>query len=80
MTGEISLVGQVLPVGGFKEKILAAHHAGIKIILAPGANRADIELQDRRERSRRREDGHQVRLRRRQRIKVILIYPQSRCI
>jgi ATP-dependent Lon protease len=43
MTGEISLVGQVLPVGGFKEKILAAHHAGIKIILAPGANRADIE-------------------------------------
>jgi Lon-like ATP-dependent protease len=43
MTGEISLVGQVLPVGGLKEKILAAHRAGIKIILAPGANRADIE-------------------------------------
>jgi Lon-like ATP-dependent protease len=43
MTGEISLVGQVLPVGGLKEKILAAHRAGIKTIVAPGANRADIE-------------------------------------
>jgi Lon-like ATP-dependent protease len=43
MTGEISLVGQVLPVGGLKEKILAAHRAGIKTILAPAANRADIE-------------------------------------
>ncbi|TFY70197.1 hypothetical protein EVG20_g2818 [Dentipellis fragilis] len=43
MTGEISLVGQVLPVGGLKEKILAAHRAGIKTILAPDANRADIE-------------------------------------
>jgi ATP-dependent Lon protease len=43
MTGEISLVGQVLPVGGLKEKILAAHRAGIKTIIAPVANRADIE-------------------------------------
>lgn len=43
MTGEISLVGQVLPVGGLKEKILAAHRAGIKTIIAPNANRADIE-------------------------------------
>ncbi|KAF8340332.1 Lon protease C-terminal proteolytic domain-containing protein [Cantharellus anzutake] len=43
MTGEVSLVGQVLPVGGLKEKILAAHRAGIKTIIAPGANRADIE-------------------------------------
>ncbi|KAF8123409.1 Lon protease C-terminal proteolytic domain-containing protein [Boletus edulis] len=43
MTGEISLVGQVLPVGGLKEKILAAHRAGIQTILAPAANRADIE-------------------------------------
>lgn len=43
MTGEISLVGQVLPVGGLKEKILAAHRAGIKTILAPAANKADIE-------------------------------------
>ena len=43
MNGKVSLVGQVLPVGGLKEKILAAHRAGIKTILAPGANRADIE-------------------------------------
>lgn len=43
MTGEISLVGQVLPVGGLKEKILAAHRAGIKTIIAPAANRADVE-------------------------------------
>jgi len=43
MTGEISLVGQVLPVGGLKEKILAAHRAGIKMIIAPAANRADVE-------------------------------------
>ncbi|EPT01682.1 hypothetical protein FOMPIDRAFT_1144642 [Fomitopsis schrenkii] len=43
MTGEISLVGQVLPVGGLKEKILAAHRAGIKTIIAPEANRTDIE-------------------------------------
>jgi ATP-dependent Lon protease len=43
MTGEISLVGQVLPVGGLKEKILAAHRAGIKTIIAPQANRMDIE-------------------------------------
>jgi len=43
MTGEISLVGQVLPVGGLKEKILAAHRAGIKTIIAPTANRADVE-------------------------------------
>jgi Lon-like ATP-dependent protease len=39
MTGEISLVGQVLPVGGLKEKILAAHRTGIKMIIAPAANR-----------------------------------------
>lgn len=43
MTGEISLLGQVLPVGGLKEKILAAHRAGMKTIIAPAANRADIE-------------------------------------
>jgi Lon-like ATP-dependent protease len=43
MTGVISFVGQVLPVGGLKEKILASHRAGIKTILAPGANRTDIE-------------------------------------
>ncbi|TDL20762.1 ATP-dependent protease La [Rickenella mellea] len=43
MTGEVSLVGQVLPVGGLKEKILAAHRAGITTIIAPNANRADIQ-------------------------------------
>ncbi|SCV67494.1 BQ2448_5105 [Microbotryum intermedium] len=43
MTGEMTLAGQVLPVGGLKEKILAAHRAGIKKIIAPQACRADIE-------------------------------------
>ncbi|TFK27853.1 ATP-dependent protease La [Coprinopsis marcescibilis] len=43
LTGEISLSGQVLPVGGLKEKILAAHRAEIRTIVAPEANRADIE-------------------------------------
>ena len=43
MTGEMTLAGQVLPVGGLKEKILAAHRAGIKKIIAPGGCRADIE-------------------------------------
>jgi len=43
LTGEISLSGQVLPVGGLKEKILAAHRAEIKTIIAPEANRGDIE-------------------------------------
>ena len=39
----MTLAGQVLPVGGLKEKILAAHRAGIKKIIAPAACRADIE-------------------------------------
>ncbi|TFK59694.1 SKN1-domain-containing protein, partial [Pluteus cervinus] len=43
MTGEISLVGQLPSIGGLKEKILAAHCAGIKTIIASAANRADIE-------------------------------------
>jgi len=43
VTGEITLAGQVLPVGGLKEKILAAHRAGIKKVIAPAANQPDIE-------------------------------------
>ncbi|KAH6889507.1 ATP-dependent protease La [Coprinopsis sp. MPI-PUGE-AT-0042] len=43
LTGEISLSGQVLPVGGLKEKILAAHRAEIKTIIAPEAVRPDVE-------------------------------------
>ncbi|BEI86253.1 hypothetical protein CcaverHIS002_0605400 [Cutaneotrichosporon cavernicola] len=43
MTGEISLHGQVLPVGGLKEKILAAHRAGIKKLVVPLACKSDID-------------------------------------
>jgi len=43
MTGEITLSGLVFPVGGLKEKILAAHRAGIRRILLPSRNEADIE-------------------------------------
>lgn len=43
MTGEVTLRGKVLPVGGIREKVLAAHRAGIKKILLPKANEPDID-------------------------------------
>jgi ATP-dependent Lon protease len=43
MTGEISLRGLVLPVGGIKEKVLAAQSAGIQTVLLPQRNRKDLE-------------------------------------
>jgi ATP-dependent Lon protease len=43
MTGEISLRGLVLPVGGIKEKTIAAHRAGIRTVMLPARNRKDLE-------------------------------------
>jgi ATP-dependent Lon protease len=43
MTGEVTLKGRVLPVGGIKEKVLAAHRAGIRHVLLPEGNRKDLK-------------------------------------
>jgi ATP-dependent Lon protease len=43
MTGEVTLQGRVLPVGGIKQKVLAAHAAGLTDVILPERNRADLD-------------------------------------
>jgi ATP-dependent Lon protease len=59
MTGEVTLTGQVLPIGGLKEKALAAQRAGIRVVIAPADNEVDID--DIPEHLRRRLEFHFVR-------------------
>ena len=42
MTGEVTLRGRILPVGGLKEKLLAARRSGVKMVLLPGENKKDV--------------------------------------
>ena len=43
LTGELTLSGRILPVGGVKEKVLAAHRAGVKTVVFPAKNKADLK-------------------------------------